>query len=123
MIELDAELAHLKATRSDLVSTKLGAVPMPVSQMYQMRVCFLNYNKVRWDKSGIAIWFFPRGNIPQDLESGAPKPDSWPNPMGRWPASSCDPFKFFYDHIAIFDTTLWYFSRFLAYDDLASQSL
>jgi len=28
--------------------------------------------------------------------------------MARWPAINCDPFKFFYDHVAIFDTTLWY---------------
>lgn len=33
--------------------------------------------------------------------------------MARWPAIDCDPFKFFYDHVAIFDTTLWCVLRFI----------
>ena len=28
--------------------------------------------------------------------------------MARWPAINCDPFKFFSDNVAIFDTTFWY---------------
>ena len=33
--------------------------------------------------------------------------------MARWPAINCDPFKFFYDHVAIFDTTFWYVRFFV----------
>ncbi|OSD05773.1 glycoside hydrolase family 16 protein [Trametes coccinea BRFM310] len=59
-----------------------------------------------WDDDGIKTWFFPRSSIPSDLANGAPQPDSWGNPMASFPASSCDPFKYFYQHTAIFDTTL-----------------
>ncbi|KAI8983364.1 concanavalin A-like lectin/glucanase domain-containing protein [Trametes punicea] len=59
-----------------------------------------------WDDDGIKTWFFPRSSIPSDLANGAPQPDSWGTPMASFPASSCDPFKYFYQHTAIFDTTL-----------------
>jgi len=59
-----------------------------------------------WDGNGIAIYFFPRNKIPSDLEAGSPQAENWGNPMARWPAPSCDPSKYFYEHIAIFDTTL-----------------
>ncbi|CDO70917.1 Glycoside Hydrolase Family 16 protein [Trametes cinnabarina] len=59
-----------------------------------------------WDDDGIKTWFFPRNSIPSDLANGAPQPDLWGNPMASFPASSCDPFKYFYQHTAIFDTTL-----------------
>ncbi|KAI0666248.1 concanavalin A-like lectin/glucanase domain-containing protein [Trametes maxima] len=59
-----------------------------------------------WDNDGIKTWFFPRGSIPSDLSNGAPQPTSWGTPMAAFPASSCDPFKYFYQHTAIFDTTL-----------------
>lgn len=65
-------------------------------------------NSVKWDTSGIAIYFFPRGSEPADITAEKPEPDSWGAAMARWPAASCDPFKFFKDHRAIFDTTLWY---------------
>jgi len=60
----------------------------------------------QWDKDGITIWFFPRGSIPTDISAGAPQSQNWGMPVARWPASTCDPFKFFVDHVAIFDTTL-----------------
>ncbi|KAI0367518.1 hypothetical protein BV20DRAFT_950139 [Pilatotrama ljubarskyi] len=59
-----------------------------------------------WDEDGIKTWFFPRSSIPSDLSSGAPQPTTWGTPMASFPASSCDPFKYFYQHTAIFDTTL-----------------
>ncbi|KAI0761695.1 concanavalin A-like lectin/glucanase domain-containing protein [Trametes elegans] len=59
-----------------------------------------------WDEDGIKTWFFPRSSIPSDLSSGAPQPSGWGTPMASFPASSCDPFKYFYQHTAIFDTTL-----------------
>ncbi|KAF7784589.1 CAZyme family GH16 [Agaricus bisporus var. burnettii] len=61
---------------------------------------------MKWDTSGIAIYFFPRGSEPADITAGKPEPDSWGTAMARWPAASCDPFKFFKVHRAIFDTTL-----------------
>jgi len=63
---------------------------------------------VQWDTSGVAVFFFPRGSIPADIDAGAPQPSTWGLAMARWPAINCDPFKFFYDHVAILDTTLWY---------------
>jgi len=61
---------------------------------------------MKWDTTGIAIYFFPRGSIPDDITAEAPQPDSWGAAQARWPAASCDPFKFFSNHNAIFDTTL-----------------
>jgi hypothetical protein len=60
---------------------------------------------LQWDSSGISVFFFPRGSIPADITAEAPQPSTWGLAMARWPAIDCDPFRFFYDHIAIFDTT------------------
>lgn len=61
---------------------------------------------MKWDTTGVAIWFFPRGSEPADITSEVPQPDSWGAAQANWPAASCDPFKFFNNHNAIFDTTL-----------------
>jgi len=61
---------------------------------------------MRWDDSGVAVWFFPRSSIPSDITANAPVPDNWGTPSAYWPASSCSPFQFFQNHSAIFDTTL-----------------
>ncbi|KAK7064643.1 GH16 domain-containing protein [Favolaschia claudopus] len=61
---------------------------------------------MKWDSSGISVYFFARGSIPGDISSGSPNPPSWGLPMAHWPPSDCDPWKFFHDHVAIFDTTL-----------------
>ncbi|KAI0638975.1 concanavalin A-like lectin/glucanase domain-containing protein [Trametes polyzona] len=61
---------------------------------------------MQWVDSGISVWFFPRNSIPSDISSGKPLPDGWGTPMAHWPATNCDPAKFFSDHSAIFDTTL-----------------
>jgi len=61
---------------------------------------------MKWDTTGIAVYFFPRGSIPADITAGTPFPDNWGEPQARWPASACDPFKYFNNHNAIFDTTL-----------------
>lgn len=58
-----------------------------------------------WDDDGIAIYFFRRDSIPDDITAGQPRPDLWGDAAARWPASGCDPYKYFYDNIAIFDTT------------------
>jgi len=61
---------------------------------------------MKWDSTGVAVYFFPRGTEPPDIAAGVPQPDNWGAAQARWPAASCDPFKFFNDHHAIFDTTL-----------------
>ncbi|KAF5336903.1 hypothetical protein D9611_003443 [Ephemerocybe angulata] len=32
---------------------------------------------MKWDATGIAIYFFPRGSIPDDIAANAPTPESW----------------------------------------------
>ncbi|OBZ79820.1 putative glycosidase C21B10.07 [Grifola frondosa] len=59
-----------------------------------------------WDNAGISVFFFPRSAIPADITADAPQPSTWGQPMANFPASTCSPFKFFYNHTAIFDTTL-----------------
>jgi len=61
---------------------------------------------MKWDTTGVAVYFFPRGSIPSDITAETPLPDSWGRAQARWPAAACDPFKFFNNHHAIFDTTL-----------------
>jgi hypothetical protein len=60
---------------------------------------------MKWDQEGIAVYFFPSGSVPEDITSGVPQPKQWGLPQAKWPAAQCDPFKFFRDHSAIFDTT------------------
>ncbi|RXW17418.1 hypothetical protein EST38_g8441 [Candolleomyces aberdarensis] len=61
---------------------------------------------MKWDATGIAVYFFPRDSIPADITANTPLPETWGAAQARWPAASCDPFRFFSDHHAIFDTTL-----------------
>jgi len=61
---------------------------------------------MKWDNSGISVFFFPRNAIPDDISSNAPLPDTWGTPMAFWPAAGCNPFQYFNSHSAIFDTTL-----------------
>jgi len=61
---------------------------------------------MKWDTTGIAVYFFSRGSVPADISAGTPQPDSWGLAQARWPAASCAPFQFFNNHQAIFDTTL-----------------
>ena len=48
-----------------------------------------------WNADGIRTWFFERSSIPSDLENESPDPESWTTPTAYWPASDCDPSKFF----------------------------
>lgn len=78
------------------------------SQMRYKVVAYTIGMLVQWDTSGISVFFFPRSSIPADIQAEAPQPSTWGLAMARWPAIDCDPFKFFQDHVAIFDTTLWF---------------
>ncbi|KAL6300291.1 concanavalin A-like lectin/glucanase domain-containing protein [Sparassis latifolia] len=61
---------------------------------------------MQWNNDGISVWFFPRSSIPSDITAGAPQPTQWGQSLAFWPATDCNPQTFFYDHSAIFDTTL-----------------
>ncbi|KZT06218.1 glycoside hydrolase family 16 protein [Laetiporus sulphureus 93-53] len=61
---------------------------------------------MNWDDAGITVHFFNRSAIPADITTGAPQPTSWGTPIANFPSSSCNSTEFFYDHSAIFDTTL-----------------
>ncbi|KAF8318126.1 WSC-domain-containing protein [Clavulina sp. PMI_390] len=61
---------------------------------------------VKWDSTGISIWFFQRGSIPSDISIGQPQPTTWGVPAANWPASTCTPSQFFQNHVIVFDTTL-----------------
>ena len=59
------------------------------------------------DSDGLAVWFFPRGSIPADIEAETPLPSSWGTPMARWDAGSCSPDRYFNNQAAIITNTLW----------------
>lgn len=78
---------------------------------------------VLWDDSGIRICtslccllvcvysiassgFFPRGEIPEDIENKNPNPDSWPVPQAFFSADTCSMAEFFKDHVFIYNITL-----------------
>jgi len=60
---------------------------------------------MKWDKSGIAVWFFARGKIPSDITNDTPDPSTWGTPVANFPSDDCAPYTYFYDHYNIFDTT------------------
>lgn len=61
----------------------------------------------RRDSTGIAIWFFPRDQIPDDITSKTPDPSSWPTPASFLAnGDKCDVPKSFVDHVLTFDVTL-----------------
>lgn len=45
-----------------------------------------------WRDEGIRIWFFPRGNEPDDLSNAntTPDPSTWPEPAADFPSTNCD---------------------------------
>ncbi|KAJ7139613.1 concanavalin A-like lectin/glucanase domain-containing protein [Mycena epipterygia] len=61
---------------------------------------------MEWNSNGISVFFFERGSIPSDIDNDAPQPKTWGLPMAHWPAANCNPWTYFYTHVAIFDTTL-----------------
>lgn len=61
---------------------------------------------MEWTDDGISIYFWEAGSIPADVTAETPVPSSWGRPMATWPASGCNPSKYFYENIFIFDTTL-----------------
>lgn len=60
---------------------------------------------MKWDTTGISVFFFPREGIPADITAGQPLPSTWGTPQANFPSTTCDPYTFFTDNFAIFDTT------------------
>lgn len=59
---------------------------------------------MEWTASAIKVWFFPRGSIPSDIDSGSPDPSNWGTPAANH-ATSCDVATHFAQHNMVFDTT------------------
>ena len=61
---------------------------------------------MEWTSDHIAVWFFPRGQIPQDITSEAPNPSGWSTPTARFAGGSgCNIDSHFMNHNLVFDTT------------------
>ncbi|KAK7398391.1 hypothetical protein QQX98_012234 [Neonectria punicea] len=59
-----------------------------------------------WTSDHIAVWFFPRGLIPENVKGDAPDPATWGQPAARFVGGSgCDIDKHFHDNNLVFDTT------------------
>ncbi|KAK4702791.1 hypothetical protein P7C70_g3427, partial [Phenoliferia sp. Uapishka_3] len=61
---------------------------------------------MRWTSAGIFMWQWPRSKIPKDISSSKPDSSTWGVPFAAWPASTCNPYKFFADMNFVFDITL-----------------
>lgn len=48
---------------------------------------------VVWDEAGVAVYFFSRQSVPEDITGLAPQPQTWGIPFARWPAANCNPFQ------------------------------
>ncbi|GAA6002533.1 hypothetical protein JCM10207_001166 [Rhodosporidiobolus poonsookiae] len=59
-----------------------------------------------WDDDGVKMFFFPRGEIPDDLTSDSPSPSSWGEPRAHWNSLSCDPEKYFTAQTIVINITL-----------------
>ncbi|KAG4272946.1 endo-1,3(4)-beta-glucanase [Fusarium proliferatum] len=59
-----------------------------------------------WTSEYIAIWFFPRGSVPNDIRMGHPEPGSWGPAAARFNGGDgCQFDDHFKDHRIVFDTT------------------
>ena len=63
----------------------------------------------QWDNNQyIRVWYFPRDQVPQDLQNKNPNPSSWGLPYARFDIGSLNgncPSSHFQNHNIIFDTT------------------
>ncbi|KAG8986025.1 hypothetical protein FRB90_004258, partial [Tulasnella sp. 427] len=58
------------------------------------------------DSNGVAVWFFPRDSIPDDLSSESPQPSTWGSPKAFWSSSQCPTKSFFGPQRIVINTTL-----------------
>ncbi|CCA69113.1 related to endo-1,3(4)-beta-glucanase [Serendipita indica DSM 11827] len=57
-------------------------------------------------KTGINIWFFSRANVPASLSTDTIDVSTFGTPSASYPASSCDPAKYFSEQQIVIDITL-----------------
>ncbi|KLO20267.1 hypothetical protein SCHPADRAFT_992348 [Schizopora paradoxa] len=60
---------------------------------------------MKWDETGIAVWYFYRVSLPQDILDGTPDPTTWVTPSALLSPEGCDPFVYFNNHQIVFDIT------------------
>ncbi|KAK3180593.1 hypothetical protein K4F52_008059 [Lecanicillium sp. MT-2017a] len=61
---------------------------------------------MEWTDARIAVWFFPRYRIPQDITNGTPNPEYWGEPVASFSSGlTCNMQESFKDHSIVFDTT------------------
>lgn len=60
---------------------------------------------MEWTSSAVAVYFFPRANIPSDIQSSKPDPTSWGTPVARFSGSGCDLDSHFMQNYIVFDIT------------------
>jgi hypothetical protein len=59
-----------------------------------------------WVSDYIAVWFFPRNGIPQDITDGKPNPGSWGPPLAKFNGNAgCNLDDYFKNHNIIFNIT------------------
>lgn len=60
---------------------------------------------MQWTGEEINVFFFPRGQIPEDIRSGSPNPAGWGKPKANFRATGCDMEKHFKEHKIVFNIT------------------
>lgn len=60
---------------------------------------------MQWESDAIKIWFFPRRDIPSDISSGNPEPDTWGLPSSIYNGPNANIDANFKNNRIIFDTT------------------
>lgn len=58
-----------------------------------------------WTSDHIAVWFFHRDRIPENVKSDNPDPSLWGTPLARFVGSNCNFDDHFHDNNLVFDTT------------------
>jgi len=58
-----------------------------------------------WDETGIAVWYFYRNAIPDDLLNQQPNPSGWSEPSAFLSPNGCDLTTHFVNHSIVFDIT------------------
>ncbi|KZT44362.1 hypothetical protein SISSUDRAFT_7203 [Sistotremastrum suecicum HHB10207 ss-3] len=58
-----------------------------------------------WDETGIAVWYFYRNAIPDDITNLSPQPSGWSEPSAYLSPQNCNLTEFFYQHQIVFDIT------------------
>lgn len=60
---------------------------------------------LEWTQGYVKVWFFGRGNIPDDITNDRPDPATWGTPTANFQGQQCDMYKFFTENFNIFTNT------------------